>query len=1357
MRCSQPIILLATAQINVIAANGHTCVLTALIDQGSQATLLTERAAQRLRLTRSADHLRIRSVGNNQITTSNGTVHMQLTAMFSKINNIHIQAHVLSSITGYLPAARVTISKTMILPQPLADPNWHTPKAIDILLGADIYCRIILSEMKKMCNNTLLAQNSIFGWILTGVIANAVNIAANNQQESCHTQALSHRESCDTNTLSNQSCYTTALCHDTASCNTVALVSEDACCPTSTLATNEICQLLRNFWEIADNDDTSNHSSEDAFIEQHYSTTHHRDSSGRYTVRLPFKALMSTSTITYGDSFTAAVRRLKQVERSLQKKPQLREQYIQFMDEYIALGHMTRIPHSEVNLSYNNHFYLPHHAVVKTSSSTTKVRVVFDASCKTNSGTSLNNSLLIGPTLQPDLSTTLMRWRRHKIAFCADVEKMYRQILVHTKDQDFQRIVWRRSPLKPIEHYRLHTVTYGTSAAPYLAVRTLLQLADDESKRYPLAASVTKTDFYVDDLISGADDIETALVLQNELISLLRSGGMHLRKWSSNCDDVLAPLPASDRECRFPLSMHTTENIKALGITWDPVADTFGFKITFPFASSNETPTTKRQLLSDASRLFDPLGWLAPTTIVSKLFFQKLWLLKIDWDDRLPDKLNNDWRNYITEIPAIEQIKICRWTGRKPTASCQLHGFCDASQSAYAAVVYLRITDFAHTHITLLAAKTRVAPLKQVTLPRLELCGFALLANLMRKIIDTEFASTAVESFAWCDSEIVLAWLKSPPSKWKVFVANRTAQIHLALPDTQFYHVKSCDNPADVASRGISPSKLSSHTLWWSGPQWLKHQQHDWPINQAAALITELETRAATASIFTTVIEPFTLIDSCSSFIRLLRVTAYCRRFINNCISKWSSKHKLSRAAASTATYLTSQEHHDALKVWIKIAQQHAFADEISRLQSGDNEVNSKSLIISVNPFLDSDGILRVGGRIKRAAIHYNQRHPIILPKDHRLSTLLVHHVHTQTLHGNIQLMLNTLRQTYWLIHARPMVKRTISKCKVCARHAAKPAHQFMADLPTPRVTPARPFIKTAVDYAGPISLRPARITRGRITIIKGYIAIFVCMATKAMHLEVVSDLTSTAFLAAFRRFISRRGHVTDVYSDNGTNFVGAARYLREYYSIPAKLGDHLAAINVNWHFSPPSAPHFNGLAESGVKAMKKHLIRVVGSNILTFEELTTVITQIEACLNSRPLCRLSDDPSQSDVLTPGHFLIGCAPLAPVEPDYTNIKCLKNRWHHVQQITQHFWNRWAIEYLQELQQRNKWIQKAQPQPKIGDLVYICDTPSTPLQWPMGVITDLHPGKDSIVRVVTVKTATGSLTRPIVKICWLPTQ
>lgn len=476
-------------------------------------------------------------------------------------------------------------------------------------------------------------------------------------------------------------------------------------------------------------------------------------------------------------------------------------------------------------------------------------------------------------------------------------------------------------------------------------------------------------------------------------------------------------------------------------------------------------------------------------------------------------------------------------------------------------------------------------------------------------------------------------------------------------------------------------------------------------------------------------------------------MTAYCWRFINNC-----------RNAVKVKGCITVIELDRALQYWIQVTQAIHFKDEINSL-TARIELPKQSNVLKLRPMLDEFNILRVGGRLVNSVLPFERQHPIILPKDDHFTTLLLDYYHKRTLHGNIQLMLNSIRDKYWILSARSVVRNWVHSCNRCYRFSAKPLQQLMGDLPSPRVTPSRSFSHCAIDYAGPVNIR-MRKGPGKPITFKGYVSIFVCMSTKAMHLELVGDLTSDGFISAFKRFVSRRGRVTDIYSDNGSNFVGAVEIMSESHRLAmmdteVEFSELMANDGVTWHFSPPSAPHFNGLAEAGVRSMKYHLRRIVGTTCLTYEELYTVLCQIEAVLNSRPISALTDEFSDFTVLTPGHFLMGSAPLSVPEPILLNINENRlSRWQLMEKMHQDFWKSWSSEYLTSLQQRPRW-QSIQDNLSVGQMVIIRQDNMPPTKWLLGRIEAIHPGEDGLVRVATVRTQNSTLKRPIVKLCPLP--
>jgi len=409
---------------------------------------------------------------------------------------------------------------------------------------------------------------------------------------------------------------------------------------------------------------------------------------------------------------------------------------------------------------------------------------------------------------------------------------------------------------------------------------------------------------------------------------------------------------------------------------------------------------------------------------------------------------------------------------------------------------------------------------------------------------------------------------------------------------------------------------------------------------------------------------------------------------------------------------------------------------------------------LSLSPFIDE--FLRVGGRLKHSTMSEEKKHPILIPRHHVFTRLLIDSEHFKYLHAGSSLLLATLTRKYWIVSARDAIRHRIKKCITCTRHAARTQHQLMGNLPAYQITPVRPFVRCGVDYAGPFTLR-AIPSRSKVTF-KAYLAIFVCFTTRAIHLKVVSSLSTEAFLATLRRFISRRGRPSDIYSDCGTNFVGAANEIKMLLKNPttiSKITNAMTNDDISWHFNPAGAPHMGGIWEAGVKSVKFHLNRILDTTRLTFEELTTTMCQIEACLNSRPLTPVSTDPSDLAALTPGHFLVGGPLTALPDRDMTEIKTGRlSRWEMVQKMTQHFWRRWSGEYISRMQQRPKWQQKSN-NIAIDALVLVKDERLPPFRWKLGRVTNIHPGPDGLVRVVTLKTADGVIQRPLVKLCLLP--
>ncbi|KAJ8730047.1 hypothetical protein PYW07_017085 [Mythimna separata] len=1281
-------VLLATAKVSVASNNGCKYVVRALLDQGSQASFVTEATVQLLNLKRKAVSGWVSGVGEKQ-TKIKHRVTLNVKSCHNPNALVQVEAYVLRSLTTLLPTTSLGIPDWETLKVlELADPEFATPGKIDILLGAEVYSDVLLDGVIKHPESNLLAQNTILGWVLSGRMSREFTSTEKNL---------------------------TSLY--------VQLKEDD---------------MLKLFWELENEPNTIQKrlSKEEERCEEYYDATTTRDKEGRYVVKLPLNN-DNPEAQAVGLREIAA-KRFEFLEKKFAKHEKFREEYNKVINEYIDLNHMIPVPSADINNP--KAVYLPHHAVVREDKDTSKLRVVFDASSKGVNNISLNDNLLVGPKLQQDLRHILMRWRTHRICITADIIKMYRMVCVAKEDTDFQRLLWRSSPTEEIKHFKLVRLTFGTACAPYLAVKTLQRLADDEKSTCPVAARITKGDYYMDDLLTGCETEEEALTIYNEMNKLMDLGGFELQKWSSNNETVIKHMGKNKRDDHeLPLKVHGL--MKVLGVNWNRDTDNFVYSLTLP---ELKKPITKRQVLSDVAKLYDPLGWIAPVVVIAKMLIQKLWKAGLGWDETISEELQTEWLHFRENLNFIRNVSIPRWLHCRKTSTKELHVFADASQAAYGAAVYIRVIEEERVYVNLISAKTKVAPIeKQISIPRLELCGAALAAKLIFEV--SQVMNIAKENLhAWTDSTIVLAWLKGGSSRWNTFVSNRVSEILNILDYEQWRHVTTDTNPADCASRGLHAQELVNNLLWWNGPTWLSAIELKMHSVDVEDTQEEERTRVLTALLKT---EEELIWTKFSNLLKMLRVISYCRRWL---------KFKETKDVGNPK-YITTQEINETLNNCIKQTQGLEFNQEIKQLKL-HGSVLKKSQLRNLCPIIDDNGILRVGGRIQQSQVEYDTQHPIILPAKSHLSRLIIVDAHLKTMHGGPQVMLNYLRSKYWILRAKDQAKKYYRECVTCIRYSRNNSVQLMGQLPEVRVKPSKPFRSAGVDYAGPINIR---LSPGRgVKSYKGYICLFICMVTRAIHLEAVTGLTSKGFISAFRRFTARRGHCQDVFSDNGTNFVGADKELRDMFdkaksSIPSEIAELLSLERTTWHFIPPHAPNFGGLWEAGVRSAKTHLKKVIGDSTLTYEELTTVLTQVEACLNSRPISVLSDDPNDPLPLTSGHFLVGEPLLNLTDENHTLCKQISNleRWKLVQKMVTDFWNRWYKEYLVNLNKTYKWNTK-QPEPEIDDVVIIKDDNIPPSKWILGKVIKKHVGPDKLTRVVSIRTKNNVFKRPVNKICVL---
>ncbi|XP_053686369.1 uncharacterized protein LOC128735915 [Sabethes cyaneus] len=887
-------VLLETVALNVVDDNGKVFQARALLDSASMSNFMSKKLAKLLSNRQSKVDITVAGIGHSvqkmkcSITT---TIKSRVGSFDTKLKFLLID-----NPSADLPTVPVQISTMEIPDVPIADPQYFVPSEVDVVIGGEAYWEVHTGKALHLGPGLPHMVETLFGWTFSG-----------------------------------------PTCID--SCGTTACL----------LSTKEdsLDVTLRKFWEIETIPTQSTHSTDERTCEELYEKTTTRSNTGRYIVRLP---KTNNPDIILGDSRSIAERRFLNLERRLERSPDVKTAYHQFMADYERLGHMKRL--DEPVDSSMLHCFLPHHPVFKSSSTTTKTRVVFDASCKTASGHSLNDLLLVGPVVQQDLLSLIMRFRSHTVALVGDIEKMYRQIQLHEDDLPLQRILWRTGPEDPIASYQLQTVTFGTASAPYLATKTLQRLAKDAAERFPAAAGPVTDDFYVDDFLSGASDVKTALLLRREVFAMLESAGLPIKKWASNSLEVLEDIPPEDQAIQPWYDLQVEQSVSTLGLVWEPRSDSLGFKVQLPLPAAT---LTKRTIMSYIARIFDPLGLVGPAVTKAKIFMQRMWALKtsdgkrFDWDQPLPQTLQLEWKEFHNTIDLLRQVRVPRFVAIPDAISIELHFFADASEKAYGTCCFVPAQSSQQVTVQLLTSKSKVAPLAaRHTIARLELCAAHLSTQLYKKVAAAlKFPYTA---YFWSDSTTTLQWIRSFPGRWKTFVANWVTHIQLSSPIDNWKHVAGIDNPADDISRGLSPAEILNKTRWWNGPPWLALPPESWPagaLSNVEPPELSQESRKIPIVVMTATQINFNerLFSRFSSYSKLRRTVAYCLRYCqllrDRAIFHRSNPATYTQLIAKGTTNaafqaLTTDELHSAERILCRLAQHDSFPEEHSDLAAGD-------------------------------------------------------------------------------------------------------------------------------------------------------------------------------------------------------------------------------------------------------------------------------------------------------------------------------------------------------------------------------------------------------------------------------------
>ncbi|UYV63047.1 hypothetical protein LAZ67_2002938 [Cordylochernes scorpioides] len=1253
-QCTRDVTLM-TLMVNIMGNNGYRRV-RALLDPGSQKSYILESTALEVKL---------RPVGNANIAHSlfGGTQtetkchKVYKVALFSNQSELDTlrEFEFLGQdiICGEIPRTPkgAWLSELKGSKIWLSDLGRDSPK-IELLIGSDIYGSLLSGRVKQL-ENGLTAIETHLGWTICGPSPKK---------------------------------------DEQSDCSSLVVISMHS--------RNMSVDYLWNLETIGIKDPRGNLTKleEDKIVHQHFLNTVHQQEDGRFCVGLPWlgnqEGIPSNRHI--------AERRLFNTTRKLRAKSIFSE-YDRVFQEWLAEGVIEKVSPEDLN---RNCHYLPHHPVVKANSNTTKIRPVFDASCKDKGNLSLNDCLASGPNVIEQIPAILLKFRENAIGVIADIRKAFLQIEVKEEDRDYLRFLWWKNNHQ-IQVFRHKRVVFGVTCSPYLLGAVILHHLKGVSSEFVALPQKLMECLYIDNCVTSVDTEAELVDLVEKSTEIFAKAKMDLRMWQfgpiHRIKEVYSRLPPS-------VDIERSEEASVLGMKWNILEDTLNVTPKFGVIKNS---LSKRDLLSHTQQIFDPIGFLAPVLLPAKLLIQQAWTVKTDWDEPLPSTIQENFMKWYSELETLADIKIPRRVGHGIRAHWSIHIFCDASQSAYAAAAFLRCPENKGVSVQLLMAKSRLGPLKKTTIPRMELLACMLGVRLSRYI--TESLNLAAEPvYYWTDSTTALSWIKTN-RQWGTFVNNRVKEICNTSGPNKWFYVPGSLNPADLPSRGCSVLQLK-RTRWWEGPEWLKQPQDHWPkqlFHSDRTLINlEIYRQVLVTTHVRTEVVPW--FERFSNFAKIVRINAWIWRFIR----------KTQKLSPSGMHSLQLSELEDAEKGIWKTVQQQVFSSR------GDS-INGLMII------RDDFGLIRIKSKLIERDDEYSFRYPILLPTKHHVVTCLIREFHLKHCHAGVQILSAKLRENYWILNSRRSIRSVVSQCARCRRFSAKPVTTIPIHLPLDRVRDATAFEILGVDLAGPLYLKNNT---------KAWIVLFTCAVFRAIHLELVTSLSTEAFIQALRRFIARRGRPTVIYSDNGTNFVGANNVLRALNWKKIVLDQDLHKIN--WKFIPPTAAWWGGWWERLIRSIKDLLVRILGHSSVYYEEMSTILCDVEATINSRPLTYIHEDFDSLIPLSPSMFLHDSKYVGVPDLDKLDSKKFQDRYRHCQRLREALRSRFRSEYLGQLVQK---ANERTPKLSVGDVVIGKVEEKRRLHWPMARIVELFPGRDGHSRVAKVRTKLGTLIRPVQKL------
>jgi hypothetical protein len=789
----------------------------------------------------------------------------------------------------------------------------------------------------------------------------------------------------------------------------------------------------------------------------------------------------------------------------------------------------------------------------------------------------------------------------------------------------------------------------------------------------------------------------------------------------------MSSIPGADHSSDANSQRLIPETTSALGLTWLIDCDKFCFS-----PELKEAPVTRRCILSVVSSVYDPLGLISPVILSGKVILKEVCELGKDWDEELPHYIQQRWELWKAEVRNLLDVRFPRCIkpqGFGKPVRIELHHFSDASMTGYGCCSYVRqFNAIGEVACNLLMAKSRVTPSKITTIPRLELQA-ATLATKLSSLLRKELVIDIAEEYFYTDSEIVLGYISNNAKRFQTFVANRVQQIKNTTGAHQWKHIKTMDNPADYATRGATINDLED-AFWFQGPEFLTRGKYIAPDGEQNYAVDPADPEVKMSTTFAMVKdEPL-----------LSPIVERLKRFstLHSVVKAVEVKNRLSRLYMKqvkdvTSNHMPDRDYFQALNHVVHEFQCEFYAEEI-KLLAKRQPLPKKNPLLKLDPFLDDKMILRVGGRLSRATnISEAERHPIIVPRKSHLATLVVRSCH-DTHHQGRGITIGMIRDKgFWIISCTSVVKSYIYHCTTCRKLRHNPQSQKMSDIPAIRTEELGPFVHTGMDCFGPFQVKNGR------RYCKAYGVIFTCLSSRAVHLELLDDLSADSFINALRCLIAIRGQVTTLVSDQGTNFKGAQHELKAALDEmdDNKLKAFLSNQMIDFKYNAPTASHAGGVWERLVRIIRSILVTLLSKLIHPPDSATLRVFLYEAMaiINGRPLTQHTlHDPMSLKPLTPNDILLMKTTVLVPPPGKFDEDYPRKRWRYVQTLTNQFWKRWRQQYVQDLQMRQKWhTSKRNLRP--GDIVLVKDENQFRGNWVIGRVEKVTPGDDGLVRKV----------------------